>query len=104
MGRSGIGPSLGTTIQNRTKIGSLALRAYGEGSKNTYKATDVYQAGNYVSSLAVKASTFSYGTLGAGAASISPTVNADGAWTFTFSSGATSSEAPSPFMVFSVSV
>lgn len=98
-------PSLGTTIQNRTKIGSLALRAYGEGSKNTYKATDVYQAGNYVSSLAVKASTFSYGTLGAGAASISPTVNADGAWTFTFSSGATSSEAPSSvYGIFSVGV
>ncbi len=98
-------PSLGTTIQNRTKIGSLALRAYGEGSKNTYKATDVYQAGNYVSSLAGKASTFSYGTLGAGAASISPTVNADGAWTFTFSSGATSSEAPSSvYGIFSVGV
>ena len=98
-------PSLGTTIQNRTKISSLALRAYGEGSKNTYKATDVYQAGNYVSSLAVKASTFSYGTLGAGAASISPTVNADGAWTFTFSSGATSSEAPSSvYGIFSVGV
>ena len=98
-------PSLGTTIQNRTKIGSLALRAYGEGSKNTYKATDVYQAGNYVSSLAVKAFTFSYGTLGAGAASISPTVNADGAWTFTFSSGATSSEAPSSvYGIFSVGV
>lgn len=98
-------PSLGTTIQNRTKIGSLALRAYGEGSKNTYKATDVYQAGNYVSSLAVKASTFGYGTLGAGAASISPTVNADGAWTFTFSSGATSSEAPSSvYGIFSVGV
>ena len=98
-------PSLGTTIQNRTKIGSLALRAYGEGSKNTYKATDVYQAGNYVSSLAGKASTFSYGTLRAGAASISPTVNADGAWTFTFSSGATSSEAPSSvYGIFSVGV
>ena len=98
-------PSLGTTIQNRTKISSLALRAYGEGSKNTYKATDVYQAENYVSSLAVKASTFSYGTLGAGAASISPTVNADGAWTFTFSSGATSSEAPSSvYGIFSVGV
>ena len=81
------------------------MRAYGEGSKNTYKATDVYQAGNYVSSLAVKASTFSYGTLGAGAASISPTVNADGAWTFTFSSGATSSEAPSSvYGIFSVGV
>ena len=92
-------------FKNRTKIGSLALRAYGEGSKNTYKATDVYQAGNYVSSLAVKASTFSYGTLGAGAASISPTVNADGAWTFTFSSGATSSEAPSSvYGIFSVGV
>lgn len=97
--------SLGTTVQNRTEVGSIALRARGEGGKFVYNRYSIYQAGNYISSLAVKASTFSYGILGAGAASISPTVNADGAWTFTFSSGATSYEAPSSvYGIFSVGV
>ena len=97
--------SLGTTVQNRTEVGSIALRARGEGGKFVYNRYSIYQAGNYISLLAVKASTFSYGILGAGAASISPTVNADGAWTFTFSSGATSYEAPSSvYGIFSVGV
>ena len=46
--------SLGTTVKNRTQVGTLTATATGEGSKTATKSLTVYQAANTVS--------YSYGT------------------------------------------
>lgn len=86
--------SLGTTIVNRTSKGTLTYTYTLNGKSGTISAT-VYQAGNYVTNLAVRGSTFSYVNIGAGATSATPTVPGDGLFTYTFSSGSTSNTTPS---------
>lgn len=86
--------SLGTTIANRTSKGTLTYTYTLNGKSGSISAT-VYQAGNYVTNLAVRGSTFSYANIGAGATSATPTVPGDGLFTYTFSSGSTSNTTPS---------
>lgn len=52
------------------------------------------QAANYVTAVAIKASTFSYGTIGAGGGTMNPTVPGNGTLTYTFSSGSSTTTTP----------
>ena len=84
------GTSLGTTIKNRTKLGTLTATATGEGSKTATKALDVYQAKNVPTAMTVTAG-FSYptGAIPAAGGTKSPTLS--GKANLTWSSGGTNS-------------
>lgn len=84
------GTSLGTTIKNRTKLGTLTATATGEGSKTATKALDVYQAKNVPTKM-VATANFSYptGAIPASGGTKSPTLA--GKANLTWSSGGTNS-------------
>ena len=84
------GTSLGTTIKNRTKLGTLTATATGEGSKTATKALDVYQAKNVPTKM-VATANFSYptGAIPASGGTKSPTLA--GKANLTWSSGSTNS-------------
>lgn len=86
--------SRGTSITNRTRRGDMRFTATGEGGKFDTGYIDIYQEGNYVTSINVTAGTFSYSDISAGATSASPTV-ANASVRYIFSSGHTSTTAPS---------
>lgn len=86
------GTSLGTTIKNRTKLGTLTATATGEGSKTATKALDVYQAKNVPTSVSVSAHSYSYPTGAIPAAGGTKTPSASSTLTVKFSSGATKAE------------
>ena len=85
----------GTTISNRTSVGTLTASASGEGGKTASKSITVYQAGNWVTSIQANGGTFRYPEIGAGATSASPSSIPNPTVTYTFSSGSTSTTAPS---------
>lgn len=95
------GTSLGTTIKNRTKLGTLTATATGEGSKTATKALDVYQAKNVPTAMTVTAG-FSYptGAIPAAGGTKSPTLA--GTITLTWSSGSTSSSTAGTYTGYSV--
>ena len=84
------GSNLGTTIKNRTKLGTLTATATGEGSKTATKALDVYQAKNVPTKM-VATANFSYptGAIPASGGTKSPTLA--GKANITWSSGGTNS-------------
>ena len=84
------GTNLGTTIKNRTKLGTLTATATGEGSKTATKALDVYQAKNVPTKM-VATANFSYptGAIPASGGTKSPTPA--GKANITWSSGGTNS-------------
>ena len=86
------GTSLGTTIKNRTKLGTLTATATGEGSKTATKALDVYQAKNVPTSVSVSAHNYSYPTGAIPAAGGTKTPSASSILIVKFSSGATKAE------------
>ena len=86
------GTSLGTTIKNRTKLGTLTATATGEGSKTATKALDVYQAKNVPTSVSVSAHSYSYPTGAIPAAGGTKTPSSSSTLTVKFSSGATKAE------------
>jgi len=84
------GSNLGTTIKNRTKLGTLTATATGEGSKTATKSLDVYQAKNVPTKM-VATANFSYptGAIPASGGTKSPTLA--GKANITWSSGGTNS-------------
>ena len=82
--------SLGTTFKAATTI---TVSAQTEHDTTRVSAT-VTQAANYVTDVAIKASTFSYGTIGAGGGTMNPTVPGNGTLTYTFSSGSSTTTTP----------
>ena len=87
------GTSLGTTIKNRTKLGTLTATATGEGSKTATKALDVYQAKNVPTSVSVSDHKYRYYPPGAiPAAGGTKAPSASSTLTVKFSSGATKAE------------
>ncbi len=85
--------SKGTQISNTTTVTTVEVKAVLNGKTKTASAA-VQQAGNYVSSIAFAASNFSYGKVAAGGTSATPLAPTPGV-TFTFTSGSTSTTAPS---------
>ena len=87
--------SLGTTIKNRTSVGTLTATATGEGSKSATKSLTVYQAGNYVTAIDLTGFAVSYSkSVSASGGTVSPSVTG-GSVKFTFTSGGTTTTTPS---------
>lgn len=82
--------SLGTTFKASKTITVSAQTAHDA----TRVSATVTQAANYVTDVAIKASTFSYGTIGAGGGTMNPTVPGNGTLTYTFSSGSSTTTTP----------
>lgn len=82
--------SLGTTFKASKTITVSAQTAHDA----TRVSATVTQAANYVTAVAIKASTFSYGTIGAGGGTMNPTVPGNGTLTYTFSSGSSTKTTP----------
>lgn len=70
--------SKGTTISNKTSVGTLIVTATGEGSKKATKSFTIYQAGNYVTKINYLGGSLSYPTIGAGDTSATPTFKENG--------------------------
>ena len=88
------GTSLGTTIKNRTKLGTLTATVTMNG-KSGSKSADVYQVGNYVKAVDLTGFAISYSkSVSAAGGTVSPSVT-QGSVKFTFTSGASSSTTPS---------
>lgn len=85
--------SKGTAISNATTLTTATATVTLNGKSGTKSAT-IQQAGNYVTSLSIVASSLSYAGISAGATSATPTLSG-GSITFTYSSGSTSGDAPS---------
>ena len=88
--------SKGTDISNATTVTTATVTVSMNGKSSSASAS-VTQAGNYVTNLSVSQGThsFSYAQVGAGGGTASPSHSGQCAFTYTFSSGATSSTTPS---------
>ena len=82
----------GATISNTTTVTTATVTVALNG-KSGSKSVAVQQAGNYVATLSIEASNISYAGISAGATSATPILSG-GSITFTYSSGATSGDAP----------
>ena len=85
-------PGRGITIGNARYCGFT--QRYSIGGKTYTSWFNTAQNGNYVESIKGSIGTFSYPTIGAGATSATPDLSAGFGILFTFSSGSTSSSAP----------
>ena len=85
--------SKGTSISNVTTV-TTATASVTLNDKTGSKSYTVQQAGNYVTTVTPSVSSFSYSNIGAGATSASASVS-NGSTTFKFTSGSTTTTAPS---------
>ena len=85
--------SKGTSISNVTTV-TTATVSVTLNDKTGSKSYTVQQAGNYVTTVTPSISSFSYSNIGAGATSASASVS-NGSTTFKFTSGSTTTTAPS---------
>ena len=85
--------SKGTSISNVTTV-TTATASVTLNGKTGSKSYAVQQAGNYVTTVTPSISSFSYSNIGAGATSASASVS-NGSTTFKFTSGSTTTTAPS---------
>ena len=95
--------SKGTTVSNRSSVGTLTATATGEGTKSASKSLTVYQVGNYVTKINYSGGTFSYPTIGAGATSAEPSVVGTNL-TYTYSSGSVGGQPDSTYGTHSISI
>jgi hypothetical protein len=79
-------PSLGTTVKSRSKVGTLAANAIGDGGVTATKSFDVYQAANSAT-YGTPTVSISYSDIAASGGSVTPTVSFR--QTVTYTSGST---------------
>lgn len=79
-------PSLGTTVKSRSKVGTLAANAIGDGGETATKSFDVYQAANSAT-YGTPTVSISYSDIAASGGSVTPTVSFR--QTVTYTSGST---------------
>lgn len=87
--------SKGTSISNTTTAGTSSATLTGEGSKTATVSATIYQAGNYVTGLTLSGGSITYAEFAAAGQTLTPNTNTAMTVTYTFTSGSTTTTAPS---------